>query len=173
MKTNPYLNSIMLILALCSTPAKAGAYLQLSGAQMAVDTPAASTYPMLADIRLGYAIEGLQIELAAMTSYDDDSLNQLTVKAPLVSSIFYHYIPRITPTLKLHLIVGASRVNIKSSYPGTSGTDDTFSGISAGIGLQEAFKSIPQLKVSFQWLQLYRGQDLRISTTSLGFHYDF
>ncbi len=173
MKTNPYQKLILLTLLLCSTSAKAGVYLQLSAAQMAVDTPAASTYPMLADVRLGYAIEGHQIELAAMTSYDDDSLNQLTVKAPLSSSILYHYIPRINSSLKLHLIIGASQVNIESSYPGTAGTDDNFSGISAGIGLQEAFKSIPQLKVSLQWIQLYRGRDLHISNTSLGIHYAF
>lgn len=173
MKKYQLLTSLLLMLAFCTQPAQAGPYVELSPAQMTVNTTNASTYPWLADFRFGYSILDHQIEVALMTTLQDDSLNQLTVEAPLVSSVLYHYIPRYDSSVKLHFIVGASRVNIKSSFPGTNGTDDTFSGVSFGFGLEESFKSIPQLSLSFDWIQLYRGQDLKINASSLGVHYEF
>jgi hypothetical protein len=173
MKNSRILKLLLLLLAIGTQSVQAGTYLELSPAQMSVNTTNASTYPLLADLRLGFATPDHQIELALMTTIEDDSLNQLTVEAPLVNSVLYHYIPSFNSSLKLHLIVGASQVNIKSSYPGTNGTDDTFSGVSFGFGLEESFHSIPQLSLSLDWIQLYRGQDLNINATSLGVHYEF
>jgi hypothetical protein len=173
MKNSPLLTILPLALAFCYQPAQADSYVELSPAVMAVETKYDSTHPKLADFRLGYTTQYHQIELALMTSIQDGKLNQLKVEAPLVTSVLYHYIPRFNSSVKLHLIVGASQVNIKSSYPGTSGTDDDFSSLSFGLGLEESFKSIPQLSLSLDWIQLYRGKDLNINATSLGFHYEF
>ncbi len=173
MKNSQILKSLMLLLAISTQSAQAGTYIELSPAVMAVETKHDATHPKQADFRLGYSSQYHQIELALMTGIQDGNLNQLKVEAPLVSSVLYHYIPHFNSSVKLHLIAGASQVNIKSSYPGTSGTDDTFSGISFGLGLEESFKSIPQLSLSLDWIQLYRGKDLKINATSLGVHYEF
>jgi hypothetical protein len=163
----------LLALAICCQSAQANSYIELSPAVMTVDAKKDSTHPKLVDFRLGYTGQYHQIELAVMTSIQDGELNQLKVEAPLVTSVLYHYIPHFNSSVKLHFIVGASQVNIKSSYPGTAGTDDDFSSLSFGLGLEEAFKSIPQLSLSLDWIQLYRGSDLNINAASLGVHYEF
>ncbi len=173
MKNAAQFKLLFLALAFCCQSAQADSYFELSPALMMVDTKYDSTQPTLADFRLGYTGQYHQIELALMTSIQDGELNQLKVEAPLVASVLYHYIPRFNSSVKLHLIVGASQVNIKSTYPGTAGTDDDFSGLSFGLGLEESFKSIPQLSLSLDWIQLYHGKDLNINATSLGFHYEF
>jgi hypothetical protein len=173
MKKASLLNLLILTLAICCQAAQADSYVELSPAIMVVDTHQESTHPKLLDFRLGYTGQYHQIELALMTSIQDGKLNRLKVEAPLVTSVLYHYIPHFNSSVKLHFIVGASQVHIKSSYPGTSGTDDNFSGLSFGLGLEESFKSIPQLSLSLDWIQLYRGRDLNINATSLGFHYEF
>ncbi len=173
MKNSAPFKLLLLALAICCQSAQAGPYLELSPALMMVDAKYDSTQPKLADLRLGYSSQNHQIELALMTSIQDGELNQLKVEAPLVTSVLYHYIPSFNHSVKLHLIVGASRVNIKSTYPGTAGTDDNFSSLSFGLGLEESFKSIPQLSLSLDWIQLYHGKDLNINATSLGIHYEF
>jgi hypothetical protein len=173
MKLSDLLRPLLILAALLPAISQADLYLELSPAIMQVNTPDASSHPKLLDFRLGYEIYGQQAELALMTSVQDGKVNQLAVEAPLVVSLLYHYMPQPDNHLKFQLIFGLSQVNIKSSYPGTSGSDDSFSGLTYGFGLEEAFVSIPQLKLSLDWLQLYRGSDLHINATSLGVHYEF
>ncbi len=108
-----------------------------------------------------------------MTGINDDSLHQLVIDVPLVVSAFYHYIPLQESSLKVHLIAGASRIEVESSYPGVVDSSDTFTGISYGIGFEESFESMPRLKLSLDWIQLYSGKELDINTTSFGVHYEF
>ena len=163
----------LLLLALFSSPLSADVYLELSAGTIDIDTTAATTRPLLIDVRLGYAVSGHQFELAVMSSIKDDSLNQLTVDVPLVVSVFYHYLPDIEGSLKLHFIVGASQVNVDSSYADIADSSDSLNGLSYGFGLEESFMSMPQLKVSLDWIQLYSGDRVKISSTSLGLHYVF
>lgn len=163
----------LLFLVLFSSPLNAGVYMEFSPALINVDMPAANTSPLLADIRLGYAKTAHQFELAIMTSVKDDSLNQLTVDVPAVVSVLYHFLPVTNSSLKLHLILGASMVDVDSSYPGIASSSDSFHGVSYGIGFEESFKSMPQLKISLDWIRLYHGDQLDIDATSLGVHYEF
>lgn len=164
---------IAFIFLISSSIAQAGPYVELSLGQMEVDTPDASSYPSMADFRFGYSNIDHQIEIAFMTSLQDGKVHQLAVSAPLVTSVLYHYLPYPDNHLKLHFIVGASQIEIKSSYPGVSDSTDRFSGVSYGIGFEESFVSMPQLKLSLDWIQLYRGDDLNFTTLNLGAHYEF
>jgi len=151
----------------------AGSYIELSPSLLKIDTPSASTSPVLANFRLGYAVSKHQIEIALMSGIRDDTLNQLTVEAPSVKSVFYHYILTPQDSLKIQVILGASQVDIEASYPGVANSSDRFESASYGIGLEESFKSIPQLKMKFDWIRLYDGDQLNINATSLGLRYEF
>ena len=168
----PFKN-LLFFLILNSTYAYAGAYISLAPALIEIDTDNASTRPTLVDLRLGYEIDAHLFELAIMSSINDDSLNQLTVDAPSVSSLFYHYLPYKNDDIKIHLILGASQIDIESTYPNVPDTTDTFDGISFGIGFEEAFKSIPQLKIKLDIMRLYNGDDLNINLLSIGVRYVF
>lgn len=173
MNNAPLIKLLLLASAIACQSAQADSYIELSPAVMTVHAKYDSTHPKLADFRVGYSGQNHQIELALMTSIQDGELNQLKVEAPLVTSVLYHYIPRFNSSVKLHFIVGASQVNIKSSYPGTAGSNDDFTSLSYGLGLEEAFKSIPRLSLSLDWIQLYQGKDVSINAASLGVHYEF
>lgn len=169
-----FFKNFLVLSIMGSSSAIAGAYIELSPSSTKIDTPAATTNPVLADFRLGYALaSGHQLELVTMSSIKDDQLNQLTVDIPSVKSIFYRYSPYAKSDLKLHLIVGASQVDVDSSFPGFADTTDRFDGISYGVGFAEAFQSIPALKVKFDWIRLYHGDELNINTMSLGLRYEF
>lgn len=163
---------ICLILVVAS-PAHASSYAELSIGQIIVDSPTIIARPLMADIRLGYTQTDHQVELAFMTSVEDDKVNLLEVEAPSVLSVFYHYIPRTISSLKFHYIVGASWVSVDSTIPGVAASSDDFNGLSYGLGFEESFQSIPQLKLSVDLMQLYRGKQLDIYSTHLGVHYEF
>lgn len=169
-----FLKYFLALSVMSTSSAIAGAYIELSPSHVTIDTPAASTNPLLADFRLGYALaSGHQLEFATMSSIKDDQLNQLTVDIPSVKSIFYRYSAYTKSSLKLHLILGASQLDVDSSFPGFPDTTDRFDGVSYGIGLAEAFQSIPALKLKFDWIRLYQGDELNINTMSLGLRYEF
>jgi hypothetical protein len=153
--------------------AHAETYLEFSSGLIVVDTPGKSAHPLLADLRLGYARDKHQFELALMTSARKDEVSRLEVKTPSVVSVFWHFIPQQQSSLKFHTILGASRVEVDADYDGMASSDEFYSGISYGIGWEERFESYPQLKLSVDLIQLYHGEDLNINTVSLGFHFEF
>ena len=163
----------LISLSLFSSPLSAEVYVELSPGVIDIDTSAATTRPIILDARIGFSHPMYQLELAVMTSVKDDSLNELTVDIPSVVSVFFHYIPFVHDSLKLHLIAGASQVKVDSSYANIANSSDSFYGVSYGVGLEESFESMPQLKLSLDWIQLYSGDQLDISSTSLGVHYVF
>ena len=156
-----------------SSGAGAGAYIALAPSLTKIKTPSASTRPSLADFRLGYDIPNHQLELAIMTSTKDDQLNQLAIDIPSVTSVFYRYLPDSKSDVKFHLILGASQIDVDSSYPDIPDSTDQFDGFSYGFGMEEAFRSIPNLKMKFDWISLYDGDQISISTISLGLRYEF
>lgn len=164
----------LLFLALFSPSlASAGGYLEISPSVISINTPTTVTRPLLVDLRLGYEKLEHQFELAVMTSVNDDNVNQLTIDVPSVVSAFYHYLPYPESRLKFSFILGVSRVEVESSFPGIAKSTDSFEGISYGIGFEEAFQSFPRLKLSLDWIQLYDGDQIDINAFSLGVHYDF
>ena len=173
MKKLRIFKACLFLALLYSSSAGAGVFIALAPSQAKIDTPSASTHPLLADFRLGYEIPGHQFELAIMTSIKDDQLNQLTVDIPSVISVFYRYSAYPKSDVKFHLILGASQIEVESSYPGIANSTDKFDGFSYGIGLEEAFQSIPNLKIKFDWISLYNGDQITINTTSLGLRYEF
>lgn len=172
-----YIKTLLFILFFSCSSANAsdntGVYISLAPALIKIDTVNASTRPTLIDFRLGYEFNAHLVELAVMSSIDDDSLNQLTVDVPSVNSIFYHYLPYKDDSLKIHLIVGASQIEVDSSYPNIPDTTDTFEGASIGLGFEEAFTSIPELKLKMDIMRLYHGDDLNINFFSIGVRYVF
>ncbi|MES0327886.1 MAG: hypothetical protein ABUK13_06825 [Gammaproteobacteria bacterium] len=156
-----------------SSSAGAGIFIALAPSLTKIDTPSASTRPLLADFRLGYEIPHHQFELAIMSSIKDDQLNQLTVDIPTVTSVFYRYFANSNSGIKFHLILGVSQIEVESSYPTFPDSTDHFDGFSYGIGLEESFHSIPGLKLKFDWISLYDGDQININATSLGIRYEF
>ena len=173
MKNHLIFKTCLFLALFYSSSAGAGVYIALAPSLTKIDTPSASTSPTLVDFRLGYEIPYHQLELAIMTSYEEDQLNQLTIDISSVTSIFYRYIPEPKSNVKLHWILGFSQIEVESSYPGVPDSSDKFDGFSYGIGLEEAFHSIPNLKMKFDWISLYDGDQITINTTSLGLRYEF
>ena len=173
MKISTVYSALLFSLLLLSPIAQARSYLELAPALIAIDTPNASTYPLVVDFRLGHIWHGHQVELALMTHIHDDKTNQLSVEVPVIFSVLYHYVPETESSIKLHLIAGVSSIDVDSTYSGNIQSKDNFYGVSYGLGFEESFKSMPQLKLSLDWIQLYRGDQLNINATSFGIHYEF
>jgi len=153
--------------------ANTGLYVSLAPAMVEVDTDNASTRPGLIDFRLGYEFDVHQLELSIMSSLYDDNLNQLVVDIPSVNSVFYRYLPYKDTSVKIHLILGVSQVEVESSYPNEPLSTETFDGASFGVGFEEAFTAAPQLKLKLDFIRLYNGNNLNINLFSLGVSYAF
>ncbi len=166
-------NILLFFLILSTSSIRAEVYISLAPALVEIDTDNASTRPSLVDLRIGYEYHAHQLELAIMSSISDDNLNQLTVDVPSVNSIFYRYSPHENEQIKMHFILGASQIDVDSTYPNIADTTDTFNGVSFGIGFEEAFKSIPQLKLKLDLLRLYNGDSLDVNLLSIGVRYVF
>lgn len=173
MKKHLIFKPCLLLALFYASAADAGVFFALAPSLTKIDTPSASTRPLLNDFRLGYETGHHQFELAIMTSAKNDQLNQLSVDIPSVTSVFYRYIENPKSDVKFHLILGASQIEVESSYPGFPDTTDQFDGFSYGIGLEESFRSIPNLKMKFDWILLYNGDQININATSLGIRYEF
>jgi len=153
-----YLNLLFLLTLLVSTQTFAESYFSLGVGQIKVDTDGGATKPFVADFRIGYEFDVHQFEVAIMSSVKDDSLNSLTVD---VGSI------------KTHLILGYSQVDVDSTFPSAPDASEQFTGGSYGIGFEESFNSIRNLKIKVELMQLYRGDQLNINLFSLGLRYVF
>ncbi|VAW57257.1 hypothetical protein MNBD_GAMMA07-1354 [hydrothermal vent metagenome] len=168
-----YLNLLFLLTLLVSTQTFAESYFSLGVGQIKVDTDGGATKPFVADFRIGYEFDVHQFEVAIMSSVKDDSLNSLTVDVPLVSSVFYRYSPYQAGSIKTHLILGYSQVDVDSTFPSAPDASEQFTGGSYGIGFEESFNSIRNLKIKVELMQLYRGDQLNINLFSLGLRYVF
>ena len=157
----------------CTPTGYTGTYMGLAMSPIYIKTDTGSTNPLMANISLGYAKDAHKFELAVMSSIKDDNLNQLTTDIPIASSLLYRYDVKLKNTLHLNLILGYSQVDIESSYVNVPGFTETFRGVSFGAGLEEALKSIPQLKFKIDFIQLYRGDQLSINSYNVGFRYEF
>lgn len=155
--------------------ATAGAdpYAALATTLAQIKTDTGSTTPLLADLRLGYALDAHKIELAVMPGIRDDNLNQLVTEIPLASALLYRFTATPKFSLKLDLILGYSQVETSSSYTNVPELTEKFRGISYGIGLEEKLESLPKLKFRLDFMQLYRGDRLEINAFTAGFRYAF
>ena len=172
----PIKNLVYFLILYCfmgNATVNAQAYISLAPAFAQIKTDNESTRPTLIDLRLGYEFNEHLLELAMMSSLTDDSLNQLTVDVPSVNSIFYRYIPYMNDSIKINLILGATQIDVDYSYPDIADTSDTFNGASFGIGFEEAFQSIPSLKLKLEVIRLYNGDELNINLLNIGVRYVF
>lgn len=145
----------------------------LATSLMDIKTDTGSTSPIVADLSLGYTIDAHKFELVVMSGIKDDNLNQLFTDIPIASSLLYRYTVKLKNTLHLDLILGYSQVDIETSYVDVPGFTESFRGVSFGVGFEEALKSIPQLKFKIDFIQLYRGDQLKINSYNVGFRYVF
>lgn len=164
---------IILISCVFSYAAHAGIYVALAPAQIKIITPAASSKPSVMDFRLGYSYQSHQLEIVSMSSLQEDDVNQLITDVPSVQSIFYRYSSSTQEQIVSYFIIGSSQLEITSQYPGVAEFTETFQGVSVGIGFEEAFQSIPQLKIKLDWIRLYSGDQLDVNAINLGLRYAF
>jgi len=167
------LKHLLLLIVFVSPVVNAGAYMGVATSLVNIKTDNGSTSPLLADISLGYAMDVHKFELVLMSSVSDDNLNQLVTDIPLAGSLLYRFTTTPRSLLHLDLILGYSQVEVESSYVQVPTSTQTFRGISFGVGLEEALKSIPQLKFRLDFIQLYRGDQLKINSFNVGFRYEF
>ncbi len=167
------LKYLLFIMVFSSSPVGAGTYMGLATSLINIRTDDGSTSPILADISLGYALDVHKLELVVMSSIRDDNLNQLVTDVPTAGSILYRFTTTPRSTLHLDLILGYSQVEVEYSYAQGPASTEKFSGVSYGIGLEEALKNIPQLKFKLDFIQLYRGDQLKINSFNVGFRYEF
>ncbi|MEN8133800.1 MAG: hypothetical protein ABFS45_27315, partial [Pseudomonadota bacterium] len=156
------LKHLLLLTVFCSPIVDAGAYMGLATSLMDIRADTGSTSPVTANISLGYEMDAHKFELAVKSSIKDDNLNQLVTDIPIASSLLYRFTANPRDSLHLDLILGYSLINIETSYVNVPGFTETFRGVSFGVGLEEALKSIPQLKFKLDFIQLYRGDQLKI-----------
>ena len=167
------LKHLLFLTVFCSPTGYAGVYMGLAMSLMDIRADTGSTRPVMADISLGYEMDVHKFELVVMSSIKDDNLNQLVTDIPVASSLLYRFTANPGNTLHLDLILGYSQVEIEASYVNVPGFSESYRGISYGIGLEEALKSIPQLKFKMDFIQLYRGDQLKINSYNVGFRYEF
>ena len=167
------LKPLLFLTVFCSPIVNADVYMGLATSLMEVRTDTGSTSPVTANISLGYTMDAHKFELAIMSSVKDDNLNQLVTDIPIASSLLYRFTANPKSSLHLDLILGYSQVDIEASYADIPDFTETFRGLSYGIGLEEALKSIPQLKFKMDFMQLYRGDQLNINFYNVGFRYEF
>ena len=167
------LKHLLFITVFCTPVVNAGAYMGLAVSRNNIITDAGSTSPATSNLRLGYAVDNHKFELVVMSGIKDDNINQLVTDLPNTRSLFYRHSVKLIDTLYLDLILGYSKVDIETSYAGTPGTTESFKGASFGIGFEEALKSIPQLKFKMDFIQLYRGDQLKINSYNAGYRYEF
>jgi len=153
--------------------ANAGTYMGLTTSLLNIRTSTGFTTPVLAGLNLGYEMKRHKLEVVAMSSISDDDLNQLITDVPLVSSLLYRFTATPKSSLHLDLLLGYSQVKVTSSYLQGPETSETFAGVSYGIGLEEALTSIPNLKFKMDFMQLYRGDQLKINAFNIGVRYAF
>jgi len=151
----------------------AGIYVGLATSFINIKSDTGSTSPITADISLGYAMHAHKLELVVMSGIRDDNLNQLVTDIPIASSILYRFTANPRNSLHIDLILGYSQVEVESSYVDVPDFSETFRGVSWGVGLEEALKSIPQLKLKADFIQLYRGDLLKINSFNVGIRYEF
>lgn len=167
------LKPLLLLTVFAAPVVDAGAYMGAATSLINIRADNGSTSPLLADISLGYAMDVHKLELVVMSSISDDNLNQLVTDIPLAGSLLYRFTATPRSLLHLDLILGYSQVAIESSYVQVPASTETFRGVSFGVGLEEALKSIPQLKFKVDFIQLYRGDQLKINSFNVGFRYEF
>ena len=167
------LKQLLFLTVFCSPMVDAGVYMGLATSLVHIRADTGSTRPVTADISLGYAIDVHKFELVVMSSIKDDNLNQLVTDIPIASSLLYRFTVNPKNTLHLDLILGYSLVDIEASYVDVPGFSETFRGVSYGVGLEESLKSIPRLKFKMDFIQLYRGSQLKINSYNVGFRYEF
>ena len=167
-----YFRLFLFLLITHSSATHAGAFVSLAANQISVDASVASSKMLGADFRLGYALDAHQLELAVMGSVKEDEINQLTIETPSVTSLLYRYAPYQESRLKVHLILGVSQVDVETTINAVT-TTDSFDGVSYGLGLEEAFISVPNLSFKLDWLRLYRGDQVEVDVLSLGLSYEF
>jgi len=167
------LRDLMLLIAFWAPLINAGTYIGLAPAMIQIKTDDGKTSPIMVNFNLGYAMDVHKLELSILSSISDDNLNQLVTDVPISTSLLYRYSLTPKSSFKMDFILGYSQVDITSSYINVPEFTETFSGVSFGLGFEEAFKSIPQLKMKMDIMQLYRGDDLRINTLLLGLRYEF
>ncbi len=164
---------LLLLVVFGAQTADAGIYLGSSVSFINIKTDTGSTSPNTLDISLGYAKDVHKIEFVILSGISDDNLNQLVTDIPIASSLLYRFTANPRSSLQIELILGYSQVEIESSYVDVPKTTETFSGVSWGAGLEEALKSIPRLKLRADFIQLYRGDRLKINSFNVGARYEF
>jgi len=167
------LRDLMLLIAFWAPLTNAGTYIGLAPALLEIKTDDGKTNPVMVNFNLGYEMDVHKLELSILSGVSDDKLNQLVTDVPISTSVLYRYLLTPKSRLKIDFILGYSQVDITSSYVNVPEFTETFSGVSFGLGFEEAFKSIPQLKMKIDIMQLYRGDDLRINTFVMGLLYEF
>jgi len=167
------LKHLLLLTVFASPVVDAEAYMGLATSLITIGTDTGSTRPVLADLSFGYAMDVHKLELVVMSSISDDNLNQLVTDIPFASSLLYRFTATPRSSLHLDLILGYSQVEIEYAYVQVPASREKFRGVSYGVGLEEALKSIPQLKFKLDFIQLYRGDQLRINSFNAGFRYEF
>lgn len=164
---------LMSLMVFMSLPVHARTYIAVAPAQLKIKTDSGSTKPKVMDYRLGYDMGVHKLELAYMKSQSDDNLNELVTDIPSVTSLFYRYDPDPGSGIKMEFILGYSQVEIESTYINVPTFTETFSGLSYGIGIEEALQSLPQMKFKIDFIRMYKGDTLKLDLLSVGFRYEF
>lgn len=166
-------NQVFILLTLFCNSAFAEIYLGFSVTPVFISSENGSLSPTNASLNAGFSYGNHGIELTYSAALKTDTLNQLEIEIPAITSAFYRYDTRPDRRFNAFFYLGASESEILSKYPGQPDVDETYSGFSYGFGLEETFLSMPEMKMVFDYRKLYSGDALDISSLSLGIRYEF
>ena len=76
-------------------------------------------------------------------------------------------------SFKILFRIGGSSTDIELIYPGSPVIKETYSGVSYGLTLEESLGFMPDLKLKFDFIKVYKGDDLDINSLQLGLRYVF
>lgn len=172
-RMNCHIALLALSLMLLPRVSIAELYLGVAPHRLTVKAAANKTRPTAVSLTIGYALSEHRFELIGNVSSSEDRLNQLRIDVPAYLSLAYRYLVNPESDVQFDVMLGASTIDIESEYPSIPTATESFEGLSYGFGIEEAIRSLPELKVRFEYTRLYDGETLDVESLSLGVRYVF
>ena len=173
-KSTSLYSCVCILLLVFNVPLHAdGFYTGLSASTIQFKTGSSDISHKSLSALLGYSFQPHHVELQYNASVKDVAINQLQSQSPASSALFYLYDFNMKSSFKILFRIGVSSTDIELIYPSSPVINETYSGVSYGITFEESFGFMPDLKLKFDYIKVYSGDELDINSMQLGLRYVF
>lgn len=130
--------------------------------------------PLGAGFHLGYKITPRHsVDILYVVGLKEDNLNRLDLEVPSVIAGTYRFNFLPNKSFNANLILGFDQVTAKTSLNSVSQLEEKYNGFVYGLALSEGFKSMPELQITAELTNLYKGDSLNILGANIGVRYEF